>query len=82
MIEQIHEYILNELAPSGTNDVTNEESLLLAGVIDSVGMIDLINFLETTFSISIDEDDMTPENFDSIVAIVNYVGEKQAAVSH
>ena len=56
--------------------IDDSESLLERGVIDSVGMLNLVEFLERSYSIEIDEDDLMPENFDSLDAIKNYIGEK------
>lgn len=54
-----------------------DDSLLELGIIDSVKMLDLINFIEEKFGIKVDDDDLFPENFDSINAIVNYIQSKK-----
>ena len=51
-------------------------SLLDAGIIDSTGVLELVCFLETTFGIQVADEDMLPENLDSIRAISNYVSRK------
>ena len=56
--------------------ITHEQSLLDAGIIDSTGVLELVCFLETTFGIEVQDDEMLPENLDSIRAISNYVGRK------
>jgi acyl carrier protein len=48
-------------------------SLLDAGIIDSTGVLELVCFLETQFAIEIADDEMLPENLDSIAAISAYV---------
>lgn len=53
--------------------LSDRDSLLEAGIIDSVMMLDLIAYLEKAHGISVGEDDMVPENFDSIEAIARYV---------
>lgn len=57
--------------------VGDRQSLLAAGVIDSVAMVDLIHELESTFGIHLDDADLTPENFDSVVAIRDLVDRKR-----
>src|SRR5205823_4141294 len=47
-----------------------------AGIIDSTGVLELVCFLETTFGIEVQDDEMLPENLDSIRAISNYVARK------
>ena len=56
--------------------VTHEASLLDAGIIDSTGVLELVSFLETTFGIAVHDDEMLPENLDSIRAITSYVSRK------
>jgi len=51
-------------------------SLLDAGIIDSTGVLELVCFLESQFAIEIADDEMLPENLDSIAAISAYVQRK------
>ena len=56
--------------------ITHDASLLDAGIIDSTGVLELVCFLETTFGIEVHDDEMLPENLDSIRAISHYVSRK------
>ena len=56
--------------------IANDASLLEAGIIDSTGVLELVSFLETTFGIEVADEDMLPENLDSIRAITGYVTRK------
>ena len=56
--------------------ITHDASLLDAGIIDSTGVLELVCFLETTYGIEVRDDEMLPENLDSIRAIANYVDRK------
>jgi acyl carrier protein len=56
--------------------ITHDQSLLDAGIIDSTGVLELVCFLETTFDIEVQDDEMLPENLDSIRAISSYVDRK------
>jgi acyl carrier protein len=56
--------------------ITHDASLLDAGIIDSTGVLELVCFLETTFGIEVRDDEMLPENLDSIRAITSYVSRK------
>jgi acyl carrier protein len=49
------------------------ESLLEAGLIDSTGVLELVAFLESRFGIQVADDEMVPENLDSVRGIVAYV---------
>ena len=54
-------------------------SLIEAGIIDSTGVLELVGFLEDTFDVRIRDDELVPENLDTIDSIVAFVGRKQAA---
>jgi acyl carrier protein len=53
-------------------------SLIEAGVIDSTGVLELVGFLEEEFALRIADDELVPENLDSIDNIVRFVERKQA----
>jgi acyl carrier protein len=55
------------------------KSLIEGGVIDSTGVLELIGFLEEQYAIQIDDDELLPENLDSIDNIVQFVTRKRAA---
>ena len=57
-------------------EVEASESLLELGIIDSVIIMKMVSFLEDKYGIEIDEDDLMPENFDSLTAISTYVQSK------
>jgi len=73
MRDEIRQFLLRTFGAEALDKLTDDDSLLSAGVIDSVAMIDLISHLERTYGVKIAEDDMTPENFDSISAIAVYI---------
>jgi acyl carrier protein len=55
-----------------------DASFLEAGIIDSTGVLELVCFLESTFGIEIADDEMLPQNLDSIRAVSAYVQRKVA----
>lgn len=55
----------------------SSDSLLDHGVIDSLTMMELISFLESTYGIQVTDDELVPENFDSLAAIAGFVESKQ-----
>ena len=59
--------------------ITHDASLLDAGIIDSTGVLELVCFLESTFGIEVQDDEMLPENLDSIRGITGYVTRKLAS---
>jgi acyl carrier protein len=76
--QRIKEFILrNFLFTDDTNAIGNDTSLIGQGVIDSTGILELIVFIEETYSIKITDEEMTPDHFDSIDAIAAFVDRKR-----
>ncbi len=73
MRAELREFLVKHRASVEAPEFADDESLLEAGVIDSMVMVDLIAHLEESYGITVHEDDMIPENFDSIDAIVAFV---------
>jgi acyl carrier protein len=65
------------LASGSTAELGVDDSLTQLGLIDSTGVLELIAFLEQSFSISISDEETVPENLDSVRKIVRFVGEKR-----
>lgn len=57
--------------------VTEDENLLLSGLIDSLGVMQLVRFLEETYQIKIPAEDVTITHFITIDAITLYVQQRQ-----
>jgi acyl carrier protein len=62
-------------------DLADTESLLDAGLIDSTGILELVAFIETEFSIQMADSDIVPDNLDSVDTIVRYVEGKIGATA-
>jgi len=56
------------------------DSLLDAGIIDSTGVLELVMFVEQRFGITVADDELSPENLDSIARLVDFIGRKQQLV--
>lgn len=54
-------------------------SLIDAGIIDSTGVLELVGFLEQTYDIRISEDELLPENLDSIENMLRFIQRKRSA---
>jgi len=66
----------NFLLSDGDFNLADDASLLEEGVVDSTGVLELITFVEDTFQIAVDDEDVTPDNFDSVSKIASYVRSK------
>jgi acyl carrier protein len=77
--QQIKTFVLqNFLFSDDEGAVGDTDSLIRGGVIDSTGIHELVLFLEESFAIRVASEEMTPANFDSIVAVDAFVARKRA----
>jgi acyl carrier protein len=61
--------------------LAGDKSLIESGVIDSTGVLELVGFLEEEYDISIGDEELIPENLDSVNNIVGFVDRKLAAAA-
>lgn len=66
----------NILYNEAMEDIDGDESLIDSGYIDSTGIIGLVAFLENAFGIKVYDQEIIPENFDSINRIYMYINNK------
>ena len=77
MQKKIIDYITNESADEPFDAIEEQEDLLGGGIIDSMGMIRLIAFLEKEFQINVPPEDMVLENFMTVERISIYLSKIQ-----
>ena len=68
----------NFLFRSDLSGLADTDSLLENGVMDSTGILELVAFLETEFSLQMSDAEIVPDNLDSVAAIAGYVEQKLA----
>jgi acyl carrier protein len=79
--QNIRNYIIHDfLFDDEQSMLSDDASLLQNGVIDSTGVLDLLLFVEDTFDVRVPDEDLTPENFDSVDNLAHYI-EARIAVS-
>ncbi len=72
----VREFIAENFLFRADADISDSQSLLEGGVIDSTGVLELIAFLESTYGISIADEEIVPENLDSIDNMATYLARK------
>ncbi len=76
--QTIREFVIESfLYGAEDTGLTAETSLLGAGYVDSTGVLEIIAFLEKTFGIAVEDEEMVPANLDSIARMTAYVGRKR-----
>ena len=77
--EQVRRFILESyLFGDEQRMPADSASLMRSGVLDSTGVLELIEFLEDEFAISVEEYETVPANLDSVAGLVRYVTAKRA----
>jgi acyl carrier protein len=75
--EEIKGFIINNfMMGRNPEELTDSDSLLNKGIIDSTGVLELVGFLEEKFNIQVEDEELIPENLDSVNNLVNYIQKK------
>jgi acyl carrier protein len=74
---EVEGFIVREIALGrGIDTLAHDRDLLEGQVIDSLGIVELIAFLEGQYRIKVGDDDLDPENFRSVDSIVAFIAKK------
>ncbi|MDN5995173.1 acyl carrier protein [Acidipropionibacterium jensenii] len=77
--EKVRGFVLEDLLLGDSERLPSDDSSLLeTGVIDSTGILELIEFLEQNFAIQVADNETIPENLDGIDRVVSYVLSKRS----
>ena len=79
---QIRQYIAENLLFSETGyEYDDQASFLEQGILDSMGVMELVHFVEEAFGVKVADDDLTPDNFDSVERLAAYVESNRLSLS-
>ena len=71
---KVREFIIeNFLFDAGNDALQNEASFLEQGIIDSTGVLELVDWLEEEFEITVEDEELIPENLDSVNLLSAYI---------
>jgi acyl carrier protein len=77
--QEIREFIVeNFLFGQSHNGLKDADSLLNKGIIDSTGVLELVAYIEETYNIQVEDEELIPENLDSIAAVAAFIQRKQS----
>ena len=75
--KQFRDFIVdNFMLGRASEELTDDASLLDKGIIDSTGVLELVSFIEQTFGFAIEDEELVPENLDSVQRLTAYVAKK------
>lgn len=74
---KIRKFILENFPIAKRQDISDDGLLLGSGIIDSIGILQIVTFLEGEFAITVDDEEFIPENFQTIAHISTFVQSKR-----
>jgi acyl carrier protein len=81
-IDAIKKFLIDEFLPDvNASELDLEHDLLADGLIDSLGVLKLIAWIEDRFNLAVGDDDLDPDNFRSIAAIDTFIADSRKSTS-
>jgi acyl carrier protein len=77
-IKEIRDYIVSNFLFGDESSLKDDTSFMESGILDSTGVLELVTFLESTFAIKVKDQEMVPENLDSLNRVSTFVARKMA----
>lgn len=75
---QLRDYIVSQFMYDQPNaKLAAEDDLLNEGIVDSMGILQIVNFLEEKFGVAVSDEEITPENFRSLGTLTDFIMQKR-----
>jgi acyl carrier protein len=78
---RIQSFVLDKFPLARKQGIRSSDHLLDTGVVDSLGVLDLVTFIEQEFGITVVDEELGPENFQTIECLAGFVERKRNGVS-
>lgn len=75
-VELVRNFVVENFLFGDDSTLSDDTAFLGSGVIDSTGVLELIGYIEATFGITIEDEEVMPENLDSLLNISRYLETK------
>lgn len=76
---RVREFVTGNFYVQEDGALSDSASLLDLGVVDSTGVLEIMAFLESAFGVTVEDDEIVPDNLDSVERIAAFVDRKRAA---
>ena len=76
---QLRDFVISSFYVADPAALADSASLIETGIVDSTGVLELVAFLEQTFGVKVNDEEMLPENLDSIARVAAFVCRKRVA---
>jgi acyl carrier protein len=75
---EVRQFVLDCFPLARKRHIKNSDALLESGIFDSQGVLDVVSFIEQRFSTTIEDEELVPENFQTIERIAAFIRTKSA----
>ncbi|MCK4627472.1 MAG: acyl carrier protein [Sedimentisphaerales bacterium] len=72
-LNTVKDFVSENFLFGDDGQLTEDTSFLESGIVDSTGVLELVTFLENTFDIRIEDDELVPENLDNLKNIARFL---------
>jgi len=79
--EDIREFIVENFLFGDDNGLKDNSSFLEEGIVDSTGIMQLVSFIQEQYLIVVEDEELTPENLDSIQKVADFVQQKRRTLA-
>ncbi len=76
MIQAVRAYIIDNFLFGEETQLQRNTSFIREGIVDSIGIMELVDFIEQEYNIKIDDDEMVPQNLDSLAHLQTFIQRK------
>lgn len=77
--EKIYNFLEeNVMLDTEEENISDDESFMENGIIDSTGILELVSYIEEEFGFEVADDELVPDNFDSVNKLTEYINKKTA----
>jgi len=76
LINPVLKFVVENFLYGDESRLRGDTSFLKSGIIDSTGILELVGFLESHFGIRVEDEELVPENLDSLTTISSYLDRK------
>ena len=73
----IKEFIFGRFPQAKKKNISDSDELLNSGIVDSLGILEIVAFIEKTFGITVADEELTSENFETLTSLTNFVEQKR-----
>ena len=80
LADRLKEFVYKKFPLAKKQSVKNGDALLDSGIIDSLGILDLVAYIEKEFGVHVSDEELLPENFQTIDALAAFVQQKSNGV--